>query len=260
MMKNSLIIKYGVVALFLAGWISCGQNQADSPEEPDDGIKIENLQTRLRIVEPNLISPADVEYFWRADPGNIIMNYPPYHWYEEHTYFGYTDADGETLLCQVTGFPESAKQWKGEFVFTSTMGTITEINIQLSGTVRLYTGDKGEKYGTLELTSLEPTGPESNEPVLQPGVYVETYPYPGRSKIDFIDNEKMKIEAFATLRFKYEIRKNEYAIILDNMDYEGYISTMFFRVMNNSKFEVTDLYPSTADRTGGIIMTFEIEK
>jgi hypothetical protein len=228
--------------------------------KPDAVEKIENLKTRLRIVEPTLISPGDVEYLWRANPGDVIMNYPPYLSYEEHTYFGYSDVDGKVLLCKALNFPDSAKKWKGEFVYTFVLGTITEINVQMNGTVRLYTDEKGEKYGTLELTSLEPSGPESDEPVrLQPGVYVETYPYPGRSKFYFMDDEKVKREAFATQTFKYEICEDEYAIILDNIDYEGYISTMFFRVMNNSKFEIMDLYPSTAERTGSIIMTFEKE-
>ncbi|MDR1224126.1 MAG: hypothetical protein LBL07_14795, partial [Tannerella sp.] len=58
---------------------------------------------------------------------------------------------------------EATLQWEGEFVYTTPLGTVTEVNIQMSGTVRLYTSDKGEKYGKLDMTSLEPTGPETNE-------------------------------------------------------------------------------------------------
>jgi hypothetical protein len=163
-MKSSLIIKCGIAALLLAGWISCGQDKddpVDTEEKPDRVEKIENLQTRLRLVEArNVQYPEEV---WSAAPESIIINYSTVGRQENNTYFGYTDADGQTLLCEVTGLPEAALQWEGEFVYTTPLGTVTEINIQMSGTVRLYTDDRGEKYGKLDVTSLESAGPETNE-------------------------------------------------------------------------------------------------
>jgi hypothetical protein len=154
----------GVAALLFAGWISCGQGKddpMDTEEKPDRVEKIENLQTRLRIVEArNMQYPEEV---WSAAPDNILINYATADRQKNDTYFGYTDADGQTLLCKVTGFPEATLQWEEEFAYTTPLGTVTEVNIQMSGTVRLYISDKGEKYGKLDVTSLEPTGPETND-------------------------------------------------------------------------------------------------
>ncbi|MDR2773483.1 MAG: hypothetical protein LBC19_01860 [Tannerella sp.] len=48
------------------------------------------------------------------------------------------------------------------------------VKFRMSGTVRLYVDNTGEKYGTLELTSLEPSG--AREPAnLQSGIYTETF-------------------------------------------------------------------------------------
>jgi hypothetical protein len=164
--KTGLMIKYAVATILFTGfgWISCGQDRDEPVEiedEPDRVVKIENLQTRLRIVEArNVQYPEEV---WSAGTGNILINYATAGRQKSDLYFGYTDADGQTLLCEVTGFPEAALQWEGEFAYTTPLGTVTEVNIQMNGTVRLYTSDKGEKYGKLDVTSLEPAGPETNE-------------------------------------------------------------------------------------------------
>jgi hypothetical protein len=165
-MKTGLMIKYAVATILFAGsgWISCGQGKDDPAEiedEPDRVVKIENLQTRLRIVEArNVQYPEEV---WSAGTGNILINYATAGRQKSDLYFGYTDAGGQTLLCEVTGFPEAALQWEGEVAYTTPLGTVTEVNIQMSGTVRLYTDERGEKYGKLDVTSLEPAGPETNE-------------------------------------------------------------------------------------------------
>jgi hypothetical protein len=229
--------------------------------QPDAVVKIESFQTRLRIVEPKLISPEDVEYVWRANPRDMIMYYPPYLSYQGNIYFGYTDADGKILLCEVLNFPESAKQWKAEFVHTIPLGTVTETNVKMNGTVRLYTDDKGEKYGTLELTSLEPAGPESDEPVLQSTVYVETYPEQGNTVFDFTVPGTLQITTGYNYpsplvdQYKYELHELEHAIITDHIDFEGHKATVFFRMINNSEIETEHPYPSIAERSGWIYMT-----
>jgi hypothetical protein len=271
------IVKYGVLILLLAGWISCGQEQADTtlPEEPYAVAKIENLQTRLRILDPDgnyywreHLWQSDIkdlvthENMWRWDPKNVIVHFPPQpEHYRVDTYFGYADADGQTLLCETVNFPEAALQWKEDF--SSNQGNLLEVNVQMSGTVRLYTDDTGKKYGTLELASLKPSESEGGEPVnLQLGVYTETYPGRGRTLINFIDKETLKItqmrdgEAYQTNKWRYEIRDN-YTIRLTE---EGAMSggELFFRVISDSKFEWEYMYIITAEH-GLPVMTFEKE-
>lgn len=264
-MKNNLLIKFGIMALLLAGLNSC---ELKPDEGPDENVKIENLRTRLRIIEvPNIQEGYAIEtaHIWHADPEGVIIHNPyanPHSGtYKGDTSFGYTDADGELLICEVTNFPESAKQWEGED-FTTMLGTITEVNIQMDGTIRIYTDDKGEKRGTLEITSLEPFKTEGEEPVLQMGTYMETFPNKGCTKIDFIDGEKMRItyeyctsETFSYL-YEYEIR--ERGISLTNTDITESGFGLFFRVLNDSTFELDYLGALLGDGRR-IIMTFEKE-
>jgi hypothetical protein len=194
MMKNSLIIKGGIIVLLLTGCVSCGQSKDDpveSEKKPDGVVNIENLQTRLRIVEArNVQYPEEV---WTAGTDSIIISYATAGWQQVDTYFGYTDAGNRTLLCKVINFPEAALQWEGKFVYTTPLGTVTEINIQMNGTVRLYTGDKGEKYGELELTSLEPKAPETGNmaacncdlPLIQPNVLSSVEAYLFRDSVPY---------------------------------------------------------------------------
>ncbi|MDR0756923.1 MAG: hypothetical protein LBF85_03655 [Tannerella sp.] len=269
----------GLMALLLAGWISCGKEpsvatlppeepEAINPvgEEPYAVAVIENLQTRLRILEPKF----DVKRneIWRSSPRDVIINYPPSPQYEADTYFGYADADGRIVHCEVINLPGSAKQWNGEF-FQTGWTAVTEISVQMNGTVRLYTGDEGETYGTLELTSLEPV-PESSLPVnLQPGVYRETYPSDpdnvSWTEINLIDKENLEIATFLRRespqadKYKYEIR--EHAIILASVDggHTYYPDELFFHVVNDSVFEVQYLHAHTAGQVGFPVMTFEKE-
>jgi hypothetical protein len=273
-MKTGLIIKYVVAALLLAGsgWISCGQGKDDPAEiedKPDDGVKIENLQTRLRIIDPGYLSRESIwkydlkdsitgKNMWRWDPKNVIIHFPPLpKYYRIDTYFGYADADGRTLLCEVINFPEVASQWKEDF--SSGLGTLSEVNVQMSGTVRLYTDNTGEKYGLLELTSLEPVGAEPAN--LQLGVYTETYPGRGKTLINFIDKETLEItqiydKEIQTDKWKYEIRDN-YTVRLTE-DGEAIGGELFFRVISDSKFEMDYIYVVTAENLPPI-MTFEKE-
>lgn len=273
-MNCPLIIKYACIILFFTIGISC-EKENDKPQE--DGIKIENLKTRLRIIEPYYVAAYDVENVWQANPENIIINYsmrndvivnyPPYDSFNGSTFFGYTDENGETLLCKVSNFPDSAKKWNGEFVHEIPRAvTVTEINVLLSGIVRIETDDKGEKYGTMELTSLIPSDPESNKPVLQPGTYRQAYPIVDnleKVKIDFIDQKKVKFtvpgDPESPRTYNYEIRNDEHIIILDEIDNPGE-TTHFFRVINDSEFEVDYFYATTAEYPVFVITSFEREK
>jgi hypothetical protein len=295
-MENNQIIKYSVIALLLTGWISCGkQNVAvlppEKPEEtlpvtpeepdqtvpepePDDGIKIENLQTRLRILDPgpgngreymwksDLKDPVSGKNMWRWDPKNVIIHFPPLpEHYRVDTYFGYADADGRTILCEVVNFPEAALQWEKDY-FSAGYGTLTEINVQMNGIVRLYTDSTGEKYGTLELTSLEPSEKEAN---LQLSVYTEIYPHRGETQVNFIDSETMEITRMyngevvelESGRFKYEIIRDKYILRLTSIG--GTVpGELYFRVISDSKFDMDYIHPITAEN-GPPIMTFEKE-
>ena len=51
-----LIVKYVCAVLFFAvAGVSCGKE--DGPDKQDDGIRIENLDTRLRIAVPDSLDP-----------------------------------------------------------------------------------------------------------------------------------------------------------------------------------------------------------
>lgn len=274
-MKTSLIIKYTCIILFFAIWISC-EHENNNPEKYEDGIKIENLQTRVRIVEPYYVAPYDVENVWKANPRNIIINYsmkndsivnyPPYDSFNGSTFFGYTNENGETLLCKVSNFPDSVKKWKGEFVHEKPWATtVTEINVLVSGIVRIETDEKGEKSGTMELTLLIPSGPESNKPVLLPGTYWQTYPIVAdweKHRIDFIDQKKVKFtepgDPGDPRTYNYEIDEDKHIIILNGIDNPGK-TTPFFRVINDSEFELDYFYATTAEYPVFIITSFKRE-
>jgi hypothetical protein len=283
-MKGIHIIKCGILVLLWIGLISCSEQNAVLPqEEPEEVISetpekepyavvsIENLQTRLRILDPDgkyslrehlwqsdLKDPVTGEHLWRWDPKNVIIHFPPKpERYEIDTHFGYVNGD-RMLLCEVINFPEAALQWKEDF--SSGLGSLLEVNVQMSGTVRLYIDNTGEKYGTLELTSLEPSGARPAN--LQFGVYTETYPKHGRTQINFIDKETLEIkeirdgEVYRTDKWKYETGDN-YTI---NLTEEGAVAggELFFRVISDSKFEMDYVYIITAEN-GPPIMAFEKE-
>jgi hypothetical protein len=304
-MENNRIINCGIagiVAFLLAGLISCGdQNvavlppekpedsaQTDPEPEPEGGkpyavVEIENLQTRLRRIDPEgkyywrenlwkcaLRDPVSGEHMGRWDPKNVIIHFPPKPHYKVDTYFGYADADGRVLLCEVINFPEAALQWKEDFISRPGYGDfmeLMEVNVQMSGTVRLYTDSTGGKYGTLELTSLESSG--SGEPVnLQLGVYTETYPLPERpTRFHFIDKDTLEItkvfysgtdyQITERYRWIYKIQDN-YTVLLSDTEDATYSVEGYFRMISDSKFEWDDMYILTAEY-GPLVMTFEKE-
>ena len=56
--------KYFCLLLSLVVGMSC--RKEDGPDKQDDGIRIENLDTRLRIAVPDSLDP-DVENLWHAN-------------------------------------------------------------------------------------------------------------------------------------------------------------------------------------------------
>jgi hypothetical protein len=271
--------------------MSCGQEQADDtlppeepveviPEEPDPRgtpyavAEIENLQTRLRVFDTKGMSreymlasalrdPVTQERLWRWDPKDVISHFPPRpEHYNVDTYFGYADED-QTLLCEVINLPEAALQWEEDYFSETGLGSRTEIYVQMSGTVRLYIDSAGKKYGTMELTSLEPSGTGIEyQANLQLGLYIETYPLRGQTLINFIDKETMEITKIyvrsdyqETVKWKYEIRDNHFiwGTRIEEGDTTWY---QLIRVVSDSKFEMRDYHVITAEYAS-IVMTFE---
>ncbi|MDR3339377.1 MAG: hypothetical protein LBT25_04635 [Candidatus Symbiothrix sp.] len=91
---------------------------------------------------------------------------------------------------------------------------------------------------------------------LKLGMYSETYPNQGRSKINFIDTETLEIiKVDYTYKYNYEIRDN--VIKLSPIDdYSSERTEHSFRVISDSKFEIGDFYPHPAMGTSQI-MIFE---
>lgn len=189
LIKNH-IIKYSVIVLLLAGCTSCKKEQMDVPlppeveivpgaeiePEPDPVVEpepdpvekpyavaeIENLRTQLCIIDAGDLYHSEEKWNAALDEAKVI--YVVTNGFRSGTYFGYADDGSKMLLCEVVNFPEIALAWKEKFSYWTPLGTAKEIDIQISGTLRLHINDAGEKYGTLELTSLEPREPDaSNE-------------------------------------------------------------------------------------------------
>jgi hypothetical protein len=252
------------------------KNQAvkDPAEKLYTVAAIENLQTQLRILDPEGRSRESMwhsdlndlishETMWRWDPKNVIIHFPPMpQYYLVDTHFGYVDADGQTILCEVINFPEAALQWEDVFHEKEGYGIRTEINVQMSGTVRLYVDLTGKKCGTLELTSLEPS--ETGSGKLQTGVYWETYPSVGdmRTKINIIDEETLEItypDGYLYAPGIPLIEKFGYEIWSNTTVSEGETKRGFtLRVISDSKFETVYIHAITAEN-GPPMMTFEKE-
>ena len=54
-MKSTIFIRYLCILLLFTAWQSC--RKEDGPDKQDDGIRIENLDTRLRIAVPDSLDP-----------------------------------------------------------------------------------------------------------------------------------------------------------------------------------------------------------
>ena len=50
-MKSTIFIRHLCILLLFTAWQSC--RKEDGPDKQDDGIRIENLDTRLRIAVPD---------------------------------------------------------------------------------------------------------------------------------------------------------------------------------------------------------------
>ncbi|MDR0763068.1 MAG: hypothetical protein LBF01_01040 [Bacteroidales bacterium] len=76
------------------------------------------------------------------------------------------------------------------------------------------------------------------------GMYVETYPTQGRTRINLIDGEKLVIikdEGMQQDEFKYEIDGNTIKLI--DIIYQVNIVLYFHRV-SNTEFKIENLYPN----------------
>ena len=241
---QTLFFKYFCLLLSLVVGMSC--RKEDGSDKQDDGIRIENLDTRLRIAVPDSLDP-DVENLWHANTGNILVYYPPFNLsymgrpysYKGKAFFGYMDEQGAIIECEVKNLPESVKDWKAELVYDTGFGTIREINVRMNGVVRLDTAGQAIKRGMLELTSLEPSGGKSKS-VLQRGLYFLTYPSQDeRVKVDFV-NER-EVVFFSKGYYHYEIREDKHTIVLKDT-FSGKEWEYFFHVINDYEFEFE--YPS----------------
>ncbi|WP_257123168.1 hypothetical protein [Tannerella forsythia] len=250
-MKSTIFIRYLCILLLFTAWQSC--RKEDGPDKQEDGIRIENLQTRLRIAVPDSLDPS-VEDLWHANTGNILVYYPPfnlsymgrpYH-YKGKVFFGYMNEQGAIIECEVKNLPESVKDWKAELVYDTGFGTIREINVRMNGVVRLDTAGQAIKRGVLELTSLEPSG-AGNKPTLQRGIYRVMYPALDpwdKVRFHFINGEE--IEMMPSLLpgkgyYHYAIREDKHTIVLKDT-VSGKEWEYFFHVINDCEFEFE--YPS----------------
>lgn len=260
-MKLFIFIRYTCILLFFVIGASCEKN--DTPDKKDDTIKIENLQTRLRIVEPRSKETA-IEYVWLAKMEDMLVCYPAHPGYEGHTYFGYKDEKGEILRCEVKDLPESVKRWKGQFTHENKYCSIVEINVRMSGILHRDTDEIGRKRGTLKLTMLEPTV-NIGESVLQSGEYWETYPSNdcwARTKITLFDDKTIMLTkpGVNLLYCKFETIEDEHAIVLkDSIRFRPEKERkLFFRVISDTEFEIEALEGViTAADPGWKIKTFK---
>jgi hypothetical protein len=238
-MKRLLLTlaKCGLIALLLAGWMSCGQDQADTtlpPEEPVEVIpkdtvpiekpyavaEIENLQTQLYVFK--LTDPdEDITKIWSLpkQEGVIFhcLSVPSFKIPELSTgiRFGYVDNENRTIICEVSNFPEEVLQlqWEGVAVYMGNHADsiVMRVNIRMSGTVQLYSKDTEngvERFGTLELTSITK---DDDKKTLDFGMYTETDPDKGTTQINVVNEEKLVIIKYYSLPvFNEETQKYDY--------------------------------------------------
>ena len=243
-MNLNVTIRYLAFLLFFTAFLSCAKTE-EQGKKKDDGIKIENLETRLRIAVPDSIDPT-VEDLWHANTGNILVYYPPFnisymgrpYYYKGKIFFGYKDEQGAIIKCEVKNLPESVKDWKAELVYNTGFGTIREINVRINGIVRLDTVGQA-KRGMLELTSLEPSG-AGNKPTLQRGIYFSIYPHlDTRMHINFINENDVAIPVLLPGKgvYNYAIREEKHTIMLKD-PVSGKEWVLFFHAINDCEFEL----------------------
>jgi hypothetical protein len=104
---------------------------------------------------------------------------------------------------------------------------------------------------------------EEKNPLLDLGIYIETYPTKGRTRIDLIDREKLAIikdYGNSSAELYYKIIEEENTIIFFQLeDPSDDVGGAYFKVINASKFEISYLYFALAYGAPKI-MTFEKEK
>jgi hypothetical protein len=113
--------------------------------------------------------------------------------------------------------------------------------------------------------SLVSCGKEKETQLLDLGIYVETYPIEGRTRVNLIDREKCAIiksetsitEFYYTINYEEEII--ELILIADMSLEEEMIDKLYFKTINSYKFEIENLYPQplVGSNTPSLIMTFE---
>lgn len=250
---SSLLLKSICIPLLLATGISCNKN--NELPTPDDGIRIENLETRLRIVE----SYESYSDLWDANVENILIYAPPYYSaYRGDTCFGYTDEKGEVTLCKVKNLSASVKDWKAELVHDTGFGIIREINVRLSGIVQTQTDSSGYKHRTLVLTSIVPTGPKP-KPTLQRGIYFSTYPHlETRLSVNFVNESDVIIPVLLPGKgeYDYAIREDKHTIALKD-PISGKEWELFFRAVNDYEFELEHPWGGILEYPRFRILTFK---
>jgi hypothetical protein len=94
------------------------------------------------------------------------------------------------------------------------------------------------------------------------GIYVETYPTQGRTRINLIDGKKLAI-------IREQENQNDYVVFYEIIEKENTVKFFniedrlengggYFKIINRTKFEISNLYYAPAYGTS-IIMTFEKE-
>jgi hypothetical protein len=112
---------------------------------------------------------------------------------------------------------------------------------------------------TVLMGSLVACGKE--EMKLDSGLYVETYPVEGRTQINFIDGRKLSLFKYvdtdgSVSEHYYVINEEEDKIRLTLTGYPSRITYHYFKIITDSKFEISNLYFAPAVGAP-IIMTFE---
>ena len=113
--------------------------------------------------------------------------------------------------------------------------------------------------------SLVSCGKKEESKLLKLGMYVETYPLEERVRINLISREKLVIITDGEgniSEFYYIINYEEEIIDLTLIPSSGeeiIEHKFYFKIISDTKFEISNLYPGTAVEKRSPIMTFEKE-
>jgi hypothetical protein len=108
--------------------------------------------------------------------------------------------------------------------------------------------------GTFSCESKE----ETKIPSIESGMYSETYPSQGHTKINVLDKETLEIiKGEYVDKFKYEILDLSIKItLMENSPLKEEGTELYFRIISDSKFEIGNLYASVPE-SPVVIMIFE---